>query len=178
MIILGIDPGIANTGYGIVKSITNKVQPLHYGHIKTSSKEISELRLKTIYDTIIELIDQFKVDEVVLEDIFFNKNVNSAIVVGEVKGIVKLAGANTNSPVTTYTPLQVKQSVVGYGKAEKIQVQRMVQALLKLKELPKPDHAADALALAICHARSHKLLHLKESISAKLTVDKKDNTSV
>ena len=178
MIILGIDPGIANTGYGIVKSISNKIQPLHYGHIKTSPKESSELRLKIIYDTIMELIDQFQVEEVVIEDIFFNKNINNAFVVGEVKGIVKLAGANTKSPVTTYTPLQVKQSVVGYGKAEKIQVQRMVQALLKLKELPKPDHAADALALAICHARSHKLLHLKQSISTKLTENKKDNSSV
>ena len=178
MIILGIDPGIANTGYGIVKSITNKVQPLHYGHLKTSPKESTELRLKIIYDTILELIDQFKVEEVVLEDIFFNKNINNAFIVGEVKGIVKLAGANTNSPVTTYTPLQVKQSVVGYGKAQKIQVQRMVQTLLKLKELPKPDHAADALALAICHARSHKLLNLRESITTELLKNKKENSSL
>ena len=164
MIILGIDPGIANTGYGIVESNRSNVKPLKLGHIRTNSKTPSELRLKQIYDTLTELIHQYSVDTVVLEDIFFNKNVNNAYVVGEVKGIVKLAAALNNAPVTTYTPLQVKQAVVGYGKATKIQVQKMVQMLLKLKELPKPDHAADALALTICHARSHKLRNIQEKI--------------
>ena len=162
MIILGIDPGIANTGYGIVQSNAARVQPLHFGNIQTSPKTASEERLKKIYDTITELIAQFDVESVVLEDIFFNKNVSSAFSVGEVKGIVKLAAVNIGTPVATYTPLQVKQSVAGYGKATKIQVQRMVQALLKLKELPQPDHAADALAVAICHARSHKMIQLRQ----------------
>lgn len=169
MIILGIDPGIANTGYGIVQSNAARVQPLHFGNIQTSPKTASEERLKTIYDTISELITQFDVESVVLEDIFFTKNVNNAYIVGEVKGIVKLAAANNSKPVTTYSPMQVKQAVAGYGKATKLQVQRMVQALLKLKELPRPDHAADALALAICHARSHKLLKIREKFSQKPT---------
>ncbi len=162
MIILGIDPGIANTGYGIVQSNAARVQPLHFGNIQTSSKTASEERLKIIYDTVTDLIAQFAVESVVLEDIFFSKNVSSAFSVGEVKGIIKLAAANIGTPVATYTPLQVKQTVAGYGKATKLQVQRMVQALLKLKELPQPDHAADALAVAICHARSHKLLKIRE----------------
>ncbi|MDE0315792.1 MAG: crossover junction endodeoxyribonuclease RuvC [Candidatus Poribacteria bacterium] len=162
MIILGIDPGIANTGYGIVQSNAARVQPLHFGNIQTNPKTASEERLKIIYDTISELITQFDVESVVLEDIFFTKNVNNAYIVGEVKGIVKLAAANNSAPVTTYSPMQVKQTVAGYGKATKLQVQRMVQALLKLKELPQPDHAADALSLAICHARSHKLLKIRE----------------
>ncbi len=167
MIILGIDPGIANTGYGIVNSNGPNVKPIKYGHIRTDSKTKSELRLKHIYDTLIELINQYNVDTVVLEDIFFSKNVSNAYVVGEVKGIVKLAAAINDAPVTTYTPLQVKQSVVGYGKATKMQVQKMVKLLLKLKELPKPDHAADALALTICHARSYKILTIQEKLNQK-----------
>ena len=122
MIILGIDPGIANTGYGIVQSNAARVQPLHFGNIQTSPKTASEERLKTIYDTISELITQFDVESVVLEDIFFTKNVNNAYIVGEVKGIVKLAAANNSKPVTTYSPMQVKQAVAGYGKATKLQV--------------------------------------------------------
>lgn len=168
MIILGIDPGIANTGYGVVQSNGNQFQALHFGNIRTSSKTASEKRLKTIYDTVMELNAQYTIESVVLEDIFFSKNVSSAFSVGEVKGIIKLAAANTEIPVTTYTPLQVKNAVVGYGKATKIQVQRMVQALLKLKELPQPDHAADALALAICHARSHRMIDLQQKYKKKL----------
>lgn len=162
MIILGIDPGIANTGYGIVETNTNRFKPLHYGNINTSPKTDSEFRLKKIYDTVLDLISQYDIESVVLEDIFFNKNVSSAFVVGEVKGIIKLAAANTDSPIVTYTPLQVKQAVAGYGKASKNQVQKMVQLLLKLKEIPQPDHAADALALTICHARLHKINKIRE----------------
>lgn len=164
MIILGIDPGIANTGYGIVESNAARVQPLHFGNIQTNPKTASEERLKKIYETVIGLIAQFDVDSVVLEDIFFSKNVSNAFVVGEVKGIIKLAAANSGVSVGTYTPLQVKQAVTGYGKAPKTQVQKMVQMLLKLKELPQPDHAADALAITICHARSHKLNTLREKL--------------
>ena len=162
MIILGIDPGIANTGYGIVQSNAARVQPLHFGNIQTTPKTASEERLKIIYDTVMELIAQFEVESVVLEDIFFSKNVSSAFVVGEVKGIIKLAAANSGVPVGIYTPLQVKQAVTGYGKAPKTQVQKMVQTLLKLKEIPRPDHAADALAISICHARSHKMIQLQQ----------------
>lgn len=162
MIILGIDPGIANTGYGIVKTDRTRNQVLEFGNIKTDSKLQSEIRLKIIYDKVIKLIEDYDVEEVVLEDIFFSKQVKTAFVLGEAKGIIKLAAANSNIPISTYTPLEVKTSVTGYGKAPKAQVQKMVQMLLKLKELPKPDHAADALALTICHARSHKLNKIRE----------------
>lgn len=164
MIILGIDPGIANTGYGILKANSARNVLQHYGDIKTDSKTPSELRLKQIYDKVMNLIDEFKVEEVVLEDVFFSKQVKTAFILGEAKGIIKLAAANSGSPVTTYTPLQVKTSVTGYGKAPKSQVQKMVQMLLKLKEPPQPDHAADALALTICHARSYKLNNIHEKI--------------
>lgn len=167
MIILGIDPGIANSGYGIARTEASRVQAIKYGHIQTTPKTPSEERLKHIFDTIMELMNQYHVDVVVLEDIFFSKNVSNAYSVGEVKGIVKLAAAINGASLTTYTPLQVKQAVVGYGKATKKQVQKMVQMLLKLKELPKPDHAADALAITICHARSHKLLKIQEKFNQK-----------
>ncbi len=165
MIILGIDPGIANTGFGIVKSSTARNQLMQYGNIKTDAKTPSELRLKQIYDKIINLIDEFDVEEVVLEDVFFSKQVKTAFILGEAKGIIKLAAANTGTSVTTYTPLQVKTSVTGYGKAPKTQVQKMVQMLLKLKKPPEPDHAADALALTICHARSYKLNKIREKLN-------------
>lgn len=167
MVILGIDPGIANTGYGVVKSNHTRNQILQYGNITTDSKLQSEIRLKIIYDKIISLIVEYNVEAVVLEDIFFSKSkqVKTAFILGEAKGIIKLAAANSDLPISTYTPLQVKTSVTGYGKAPKAQVQKMVQMLLKLKELPKPDHAADALALTICHARSHKLNKLKEKLN-------------
>ncbi len=166
MVIFGVDPGIANTGYGILEfDSTRSHTLLHYGNIKTDSKLSSEMRLKLIYDKMINLIGEYDVEEVVLEDVFFSKQVKTAFVLGEAKGIIKLAAANSGTPVTTYTPLQVKTSVTGYGRAPKTQVQKMVQMLLKLKEPPQPDHAADALALTICHARSHKLKKIREKFN-------------
>ncbi len=162
LIILGIDPGIANTGYGVVESHANRAISRAYGNIRTSAQTASEARLKQIHDEVARLITEFAIDVVVLEDIFFSKNVSSAFAVGEVKGIVKLAAASAGCPVTTYTPSQIKQAVVGYGRATKTQMQRMVQALLRLKQVPRPDHAADALAVALCHARSYKVLELRE----------------
>ncbi len=164
-IILGVDPGIANTGYGVVESHGNRLIPHNYGNIRTSPKTAREVRLKEIYDVITGLISEFAIENVVLEDIFFGKNTSSAFSVSEVKGIVKLAAANAGCPVAVYTPTQVKQAIVGYGKATKSQMQKMTQALLKLKELPRPDHAADALALALCHARSYKVLELRKKYS-------------
>lgn len=165
MIILGIDPGIANTGYGIVQSNNTRNRLLNFGNIKTDSNTPSEIRLKQIYDKVVNLIDEFDVDEVVLEDVFFSKQVKTAFILGEAKGIIKLAAANSGTTVTSYTPLQVKTAVTGYGKAPKTQIQKMVQMLLKLKEPPQPDHAADALALTICHARSHKLNKIREKVN-------------
>ena len=161
MIILGIDLGIANTGYGIVEAHHGKVQLLDFGNIKTESKTKSPHRLKKIYDEVIHLVEQYQPEFLVLEDVFFSKNVSSAFAVGETKGIVKLAAANTNCEVFTYTPAEIKQAVTGYGNANKVQIQKMVQVLLRLTEVPHPDHAADALALAICHARSCKILQLR-----------------
>lgn len=118
--------------------------------------------MKQIYDAVTHLIAKFAVENIVLEDIFFSKNVSSAFTLGEVKGIVKLAAANAECPIVFYTPTQVKQAIVGYGRATKSQMQKMAQALLQLKEPPRPDHAADALALALCHARSYKVLELQK----------------
>ena len=162
MIILGIDPGIANTGYGVVESQANRLTLRDFGNITTKPQTASEVRLKQIYDAVTHLIAKFAVESIVLEDIFFSKNVSSAFTLGEVKGIVKLAAANAECPIAFYTPTQVKQAIVGYGRATKSQMQKMVQALLQLKEPPRPDHAADALALALCHARSYKVLELQK----------------
>ena len=162
MIILGIDPGIANTGYGVVESQANRLTLRDFGNITTSPQTASEVRLKQIYDAVTHLIAKDAVESIVLEDIFFSKNVSSAFTLGEVKGIVKLAAANAECPIAFYTPTQVKQAIVGYGRATKSQMQKMAQALLQLKEPPRPDHAADALALALCHARSYKVLELQK----------------
>ena len=160
--ILGIDPGIANTGYGVIDVHAGRLTPKDFGNITTGPKTAPPLRLKHISDNVTQLIADFGIECVILEDIFFSKNVKSAFAVGEVNGIVKLAAANAGCPVTLYKPTQIKQAVVGYGKATKSQVQRMVQALLKLKAPPRPDHAADALALAICHAHSYKARQRRE----------------
>ena len=146
----------------MVESHANQLTPRDFGNIRTSPQTASEVRLKQIYDAVTHLIAKFAVDNIVLEDIFFSKNVSSAFAVGEVKGIVKLAAANADCPITLYTPTQVKQAIVGYGRATKSQMQKMAQALLQLKEPPRPDHAADALALALCHARSYKVLELEK----------------
>ena len=162
MIVLGIDPGIANTGYGVIKAESSTFTPLGFGCIQTSPKEESAERLKTIYDQLIQLATKYQPEFFALEDLFFSKNVSSAFAVGEARGVIKLVAANTDRRVYNYAPAQVKEVLVGYGKASKRQVQEMVKLLLRLKEIPRPDHAADALAVAICHARSYKILQLRE----------------
>jgi crossover junction endodeoxyribonuclease RuvC len=162
MIVLGIDPGIANTGYGVIKAESSTFTPLAFGCIRTASKAESAQRLKAIYDQLVQLAAEYQPELFVLEDLIFSKNVTSAFAVGEARGIAKLVAASTNRQVYSYPAAQIKQAVVGYGKASKRQVQEMVKLLLRLKEIPRPDHAADALALAICHARSHRVLQLRE----------------
>ena len=162
MILLGIDPGIANTGYGVIKTESSTFTPLAFGCIRTASKDESAQRLKAIYDELVQLAAEYQPELFVLEDLIFSKNVTSAFAVGEARGIAKLVAASTNRQVYSYPAAQVKQAVVGYGKASKRQVQEMVKLLLRLKEIPRPDHAADALALAICHARSYRVLQLRE----------------
>ena len=152
MIILGIDPGTAITGVGIVEFLGNRYKAINYNCLRTGPELPLDLRLKSLYEGLTEIIQVYRPDVMAVEELFFNKNARTALAVGHARGIALLAGANSNIPVAEYTPLQVKQAVTGYGKADKQQVQFMVKSLLALREIPKPDDAADALAIAICHA--------------------------
>lgn len=156
MKILGIDPGIAIVGYSIVECEGNNYRALEYGCITTDSKMDFPDRLKLVYDEISNIIDEHKPDDLAIEELFFNKNVKTAIMVGQARGVEILAAKNKGLEIFEYTPLQIKQAVVGYGRAEKHQVQEMVKMLLNLKTIPKPDDAADALAVAMCHGSSLK----------------------
>jgi len=152
MLILGIDPGTAIMGYGLIKKEGQRLIPVAYSSWRTSSDIPMSQRLKKLYDSINELIREYSPDVMAIEELFFNRNTTTALAVGQARGIVLLSAAENNINIYEYTPLQVKQAVVGYGKADKKQVQFMVKALLSLKEDPKPDDTADALAVAICHA--------------------------
>ena len=151
MIVLGIDPGTANTGYGVVERRGSRLVALDGGVIHTSSQSAPELRLTAIHDRVRELIAEHAPDAVALEELYFGQNVMTAFAVGQARGVVMLAAGQAATPCATYTPQQVKGAVCGSGRAAKDQVTRMVQALLALGEAPRPDHAADALAVAICH---------------------------
>lgn len=157
MIILGIDPGIAIVGYGIIEYKSNKFRVIDYGAITTPSTMDTTKRLERIYKGIDILVKSYDIDEVGVEELFFNKNVKTAIIVAQARGVILLACSHNNKEIYEYTPLQVKQGVVGYGRASKSQVQQMVTSMLNLKEVPKPDDVADALAVAICHAHANKL---------------------
>lgn len=156
MLVLGVDPGSAITGYGLVKQISNKLEALDYGCIRTSPSQSLEVRLQKIYKEIKALINHYKPDYFAVEELFFNKNVKTALTVGHARGVIVLAGAESNLAINEYTPLQVKQAVVGYGRAEKSQIQFMVKTILGLPDIPKPDDVADALAVAICHTHFSK----------------------
>ena len=156
MTILGIDPGTAITGFGLIEKNKSKLKLLKYGCIKTSVKLSTAERLNVIHKELNSLIKKSKPDIVAGEDIFFFKNLKTAIKVSQARGVILLTIAKSKIPVAEYTPLQIKQAVACYGRAEKIQVQKMVKYLLGLKELPKPDDAADALAVAICCGHSIK----------------------
>lgn len=164
MIILGIDPGLAIVGYSVIEYKGSQCRPLEYGAITTDSKALFPDRIKIIYDELLDIIDQYKPEDLAIEELFFNKNVKTAIKVGQARGVQILAAINSGLNIYEYTPLQIKQATVGYGRAEKHQVQEMVKVLLNLKEIPKPDDVADALAVAICHASS---LKFKESFRMK-----------
>jgi crossover junction endodeoxyribonuclease RuvC len=149
MIILGIDPGFARTGYGVIEEKNKNLHMLDYGCLSTPAGLIFEKRLKKIREGLCDLIKKYKPDVCAVEKIFFCKNAKTAIDVGQARGVVILTAAEKNLKILEFTPLQVKQSITGYGKAEKGQIQKMIKILLNLKEIPKPDDAADALALAI-----------------------------
>lgn len=155
--ILGIDPGIAIVGFGFVDKQGSKVIPVQYGCIQTEAHTPEEERLLHVYEGMKQLIDKYKPDAVALEKLFFNRNVTTAMTVSQARGVLVLSAVQSGLPVAEYTPMQVKQAMVGYGKAEKQQVQEMVRMFLKLQAVPKPDDVADALAVAICHAHSYTL---------------------
>ncbi len=158
MRILGIDPGIARTGWGVIEEIKNlKLKIKNYGCIETSSKKKTEERLADIYAEILNLIDKYKPDAIAVEELFFNTNAKTAFVVGQARGVVLLAGAQKTIEIGAYTPLQVKIAISGYGRAEKAQVGKMVKTILNLKEIPKPDDTADALAVGLTHLFSRKV---------------------
>ena len=151
MIILGIDPGVISTGYGAIKIKEGKASLVDYGVIKIDKKHELPARLSGIYNGVSDVCQHFKPDAIALEEIFFSKNARTAITVGHTRGAVILAAVHQEIEVFSYTPLQIKQTVSGYGRADKIQMQRMVQMTLRLQKVQRPDHAADALAAAICH---------------------------
>lgn len=154
MRVLGIDPGYAIVGYGLVEKRGNSVTPLQYGVIRTAAELPIEARLVEIYDDLTQLLAAFMPESVAIEKLYFNTNEKTAINVSQARGVIVLACAKAGLPVFEYTPLQVKMSVVGYGRAEKKQVQEMTRSILNLKGIPKPDDAADALAIAVCHAHT------------------------
>lgn len=157
MIIIGIDPGYAIVGVGVVEYVGNKFRTLEYNAITTPAGMNTVDRLKKIYDEMGMYLDKYKPDAMAIEELFFNSNQKTAINVAQARGVLLVAAANRGVPISEYTPLQVKQSVTGYGRAEKKQIQQMVKMILGLNVIPKPDDAADALALAICHAHSSKM---------------------
>ena len=163
MIILGVDPGTATTGYGIVKEEKGKISLIDYGCIETESKKEAPKRLDEIFEGLCSVIKEYRPDEAAIEELFFSANVKTAISVGHARGVLVLACEKSKLPVFEYTPLQIKQALSGYGRAEKKQIQEMVKVFLNLKEIPKPDDAADALAVAICHVHSRKVNQLADS---------------
>jgi crossover junction endodeoxyribonuclease RuvC len=156
--VLGIDPGTAACGYGIVHGSGNRLKAVDHGWWKTPSRDRPELRLKTIFDGVQELIEDFRPDAVALEESFVGADARTALSVGQARGVVLVAAASLGVECAEYAPSRVKQAVCGYGRAEKAQVQRMVMAILGMRTAPTPQHASDALAVAICHALAPELL--------------------
>ena len=154
MVILGIDPGVATIGFGLIRAERGKNTLLQYGVITTPLGIPLSERLLQISRDMEQLLETFKPDEMAVEELFFTKNITTGIAVAHGRGVILLAAEKAGIPVFEYTPMQVKQGVVGYGKAEKKQVMLMTQRLLNMKDIPRPDDAADALAIAICHSRA------------------------
>ena len=161
MIILGFDPGLATLGYGVI-SVDNKgkAEMLDYGIVSTPKDANLPSRLTMLEKGVIQIIEKFKPDEIAIEELFFAKNVKTGIAVAHARGVVLLTAIKNCGKIFEYTPLQIKQALTGYGRAEKIQIQQMVKTMLKLKGIPRPDDAADALAVALTHAQTNKLGNL------------------
>ena len=156
-IILGIDPGTATMGWGVIRQEGNRLSYVQHGAVTTPSQWEMPRRLGRLFDGVTELVKGYHPETVAVEELFFNTNVTTAITVGQARGVVLLAAYRAGIEVAEYTPLQVKQAITSYGRAEKRQVQEMVKSLLRLREIPKPDDAADGLAIAVCHAFSSRI---------------------
>jgi crossover junction endodeoxyribonuclease RuvC len=160
MLILGLDPGTAITGYGLVREVEGELTVVEYGAVTTPAHVASEKRLLQIYRELSALIARHMPTAAAVEKLFFSRNVRTAMAVGQARGVALLAAANAGLPVYEYTPLEVKQAIAGYGGASKEQVQQMVKLLLQLEEVPQPDDAADAIAVAVCHLHYTRLVDL------------------
>jgi crossover junction endodeoxyribonuclease RuvC len=169
MVILGIDPGTAIVGFGIVEYINKTFTVLDYGCIYTEKDMEMPKRLNIIYEELNNLIKKYKPEYIAIEDIFYFKNNKTVISVSQARGVILLCAEQNNLKISAYTPLQVKMGITGYGRSEKKQIQKMVQRILKLKEIPKPDDAADALAIAVTHINelNSKLSMYSNNISVK-----------
>lgn len=161
MKILGVDPGTATTGWAIIEKEGDKLLPLAYGHISTSKNDSDDERILEVSADLAKIIQKHKPTEAAIESLFFFKNQKTVIQVAQSRGAILLTLRQNNVKVSSYTPLQVKQALTGYGRAEKKQMQLMIKNILHLKSLPQPDDVADALAIAVCHANSRVLINLK-----------------
>jgi crossover junction endodeoxyribonuclease RuvC len=163
MLVIGIDPGTASTGYGLIRQLSNgQLNLVDYGVISTAAGQPLPTRLLNLYSSLMDVLDKFKPDYAAVEKLFFQRNVSTALMVGQARGVAILALAMVNVAVDEYSPSEVKLAVSGYGNADKKQMQAMVKALLVMDHIPTPDDAADALAVAICHCHSHKIRHLED----------------
>lgn len=152
MTIVGIDPGLATVGFGVIRYFKGKFTTLDYGTLTTKPNQPVSVRLEQVYSQANELLSKYRPDAVAIEELFFNTNVTTGIAVAQARGVLLLAAVKLGIEIYEYTPLQVKQAVVGYGRAEKKQVMELTRMLLRLDKIPRPDDAADALAIAVCHA--------------------------
>jgi len=162
MRILGIDPGIAIVGYGVVDKEGNRYKTIAYDAVTTKAHTPLEDRLEKVYNGVCEIIKEYKPDAMSIEELFFNNNAKTALTVGQARGVIILAAVQNHIPVYEYTPLQVKQALTGYGRASKTQIQQMMKSMLGLVEVPKPDDVADALAIAVCHGNSMRFNSIKQ----------------
>lgn len=163
MLVLGVDPGLATTGYGLVRETPEGLEAVAYGVIRTPAGVALPERLQQLYQELSALIQEYRPTESAVEELFFSRNVRTAMSVGQARGVTLLALADAQLPVAEYTPLTVKQAVSGFGGADKVQMQNMVKMLLRLDDIPSPDDAADALAVAICHLHSARLNRIVRS---------------
>ena len=162
MRILGIDPGIAIVGYGVVDKEGNSYKTIAYDAVTTRAHTPLPERLEKVYNGVNEIIKTYKPDAMSIEELFFNNNAKTALTVGQARGVIILAAMQNNIPVYEYTPLQVKQALTGYGRASKSQIQQMMKSMLGLSAVPKPDDVADALAIAVCHGNSMRFNSIKQ----------------